>query len=204
MWLKIGILGREKFYVDYLIHYGNIVMNDTVGALKLKDEVIISKIYQLRGIQVLLDFDLSELYGVETKQLKRAVKRNLKRFPEDFMFELTKEELRNWRCQNGTSNFATMGLRIPPYAFTEHGILMIASVLNNERAIQINIQLVRIFNKLRKMIFWNKDLFIELERIKGQLVDHDGKFSMIFDYLKKIEESRLNHQKQSNRKRIGY
>jgi phage regulator Rha-like protein len=179
-------------------------MNDNESLPKLKEEIIISKIYQIRGIQVLLDFDLSELYGVETKQLKRAVKRNLKRFPEDFMFELTKEELQNWRCQIGTSNFVTMGLRIPPFAFTEHGILMIASVLNNERAIQINIQLVRIFNKLRKMVFWNKDLFMELEKIKGQLVDHDGKFGMIYDYLKKFEESRLNHQKQSTRKRIGY
>ena len=81
---------------------------------------------------------------------------------------------------------------------------MIASVLNNERAIQINIQLVRIFNKLRKMAIWNKDLFVELEKIKGQLVDHDGKFRMIYDYLEKFEESRLNQQKQLTRKRIGY
>jgi phage regulator Rha-like protein len=152
----------------------------------------------------MLDFDLSELYGVETKQLKRAVRRNRDRFPEDFMFELTKEELQNWRCHFGTSNFANMGLRIPPFAFTEHGILMIASVLNNERAIQVNIQLVRVFNKLRKIILLNKGMFEELEKIKGHLSDHDGKFRIIYDYLRKFEDARQNQQKQMTRKRIGY
>jgi len=155
-------------------------------------------------MQVMLDFDLAELYGVETKQLKRAIKRNRDRFPGDFMFELTKEELRNWRCQFGTSNFTTMGLRIPPYAFSEHGILMIASVLNNEKAIQINIQLVRIFNKLRKMVYLNREIFVELEKIKDKLSDHDGKFRSIYDYLKGLEEARQNHLKQASRRRIGY
>ena len=100
----------------------------------------------------MLDRDLAELYGVETKQLKRAVRRNIKRFPEDFMFEMSNEELENWRYQFGTSNKEKMGLRIPPFVFTEHGAIMLASVLNSNRAIRVNIQIIRIFNKMREII----------------------------------------------------
>ena len=99
----------------------------------LPDEVVLSKIYVIRGIKVMLDMDLAELYDVETKYLKRAVRRNLIRFPEDFMFELTRKELIDWRCQFGTSNRDKMGLRVPPFAFTEHGVLMLACVLNREK-----------------------------------------------------------------------
>jgi len=102
----------------------------------LPDEVIVSKIYLIRGKKVMLDRDLAELYKVETKQLKRAVRRNIERFPDDFMFELSKEELENWRYQFGTSNIEKFGLRVTPFAFTEYGLLMLASVLNSERAIQ--------------------------------------------------------------------
>jgi len=94
-------------------------MDETDNQIKVPEEVVISKIYGLRGKQVMLDFDLAELYGVPTKQLKRAVRRNIERFPSDFMFELTKEELQNWRSQFGTSNFVNMGLRIAPFAFTD-------------------------------------------------------------------------------------
>ncbi len=99
------------------------------------ESVIMGKIYLIRGVNVILDMDLASLYGVETKQLKRAVKRNIIRFPHEFMFELTTEELENWRCQFGTSNRERMGLRIKPFAFTEYGVLRLASVLNSERAI---------------------------------------------------------------------
>ncbi len=105
-------------------------MNDKIEMM-IPDEVIMSKIYLIRGRKVMLDMDLSELYGVETKQLKRAVRRNLIRFPDDFMIELTDAELKNWRSQFGTSNREKMGMRISPFAFTEHGILMLASVLNS-------------------------------------------------------------------------
>ena len=110
-------------------------MNGNVEIL-IPYEVILSKIYQFREYKVMLDMDLAEMYGVETKQLKRAVRRNLKRFPPDFMFELSQMELENLRSQFGTSNREKMGMRIPPFVFTEHGILMLASVLNSERAIQ--------------------------------------------------------------------
>jgi hypothetical protein len=111
----------------------------------LPDEVIISKIYLIRGKKVMLDRDLADLYKVDTKQLKRAVRRNVGRFPNDFMFELSKKELFDWRNQFGTSNNEKMGMRVAPFAFTEYGLLMLASVLNSDRAIQINIQIVRVF-----------------------------------------------------------
>ena len=116
----------------------------------IPDEVIMNKIYLIRGKKVMLDRDLGQLYNVETKQLKRAVRRNIRRFPEDFMFELSKEELDKWRCQFGASNKEIMGLRVSPFAFTEYGVIMLASVLNSDRAILVNIQVVRIFNKMRE------------------------------------------------------
>ena len=93
----------------------------------------------------MIDRDLAELYGIETKRLKEAVRRNITRFPEDFMFDMTKEELLNWRTQFASSDKDKIGLRHPPFVFTEHGVLMLASVLNSEQAIQINIRIVRIF-----------------------------------------------------------
>ena len=125
-------------------------------------EYISSKIYLIRFRKVMLDRDLSELYGVETKQLKRAVRRNISKFPKDFMFELTKEELENWRCQFGTSNSIKMGLRYPPMAFTEHGAIMVASVLKSQRAIDASINVVRAFVQLRELLSTHKDLAIKL------------------------------------------
>ena len=113
----------------------------------LPDEIITSKIYVIRGEKVMLDRDLAELYGVDTKYLKRQVRRNLLRFPEDFMFELTKDELQVWRSQFGTYNSDKMGLRHPPFAFTEQGVAMLSGILNSEKAIRVNIQIMRIFSK---------------------------------------------------------
>ena len=104
-------------------------------------ESITNKIYFIRDHKVMLDRDLADLYGVETRLLKRTVRRNIDRFPSDFMFELTKKELENWRCQFGTSNNIKMGLRYSPMAFTEQGVAMLSSVLNSKRAIQVNIQI---------------------------------------------------------------
>jgi len=116
-------------------------MAKRVAHIMIPDEVIMSKIYLIRGQKVMLDRDLAELYEVETKQLKRAVRRNMDRFPEDFMFVLSKEELTEWRHQFGTSNSEIMGLRVSPFAFTEHGVIMLASVLNSDRAIKVNLQM---------------------------------------------------------------
>ena len=121
-------------------------------------EHITSLIYLIRGQKVMLDRDLAKLYGVETKQLKRAVKRNSDRFPDDFMFELNKKELSDWRCQFGTSNSTKMGLRYTPMAFTEQGVAMLSSVLNSKRAIQVNIQIMRVFTRFRAMLAGHEEL----------------------------------------------
>jgi len=179
-------------------------MDKSENKILLPEEIIISKIYLIRGKKVILDRDLAEFYGVETRRLKEQVRRNIERFPEDFMIEFTKEELDDFRKQFGQTSKEIMGLRIAPFAFTEHGILMLASVLNTERAIQVNIQLVRIFNKMREMLLSHKDLFLELEKVKDQLLDHDNKFMLIFEYLKQFEEVKQQQLEQTNRKRIGF
>jgi phage regulator Rha-like protein len=158
----------------------------------------------IRGNKVMLDRDLSDLYEVETKQLKRSVRRNLSRFPEDFMFELTKEELEKWRYQFGTSNKEMMGLRVPPFAFTEHGVIMLASVLNNERAILVNIQVVRIFIKMREMLASHKEILHKLEKIEHKLADHDNQILVIFEYLKQLEQGRHKELEPKNRNPLGY
>jgi len=131
----------------------------------------------------MLDRDLSELYGVETKQLKRAVRRNIDRFPSDFMFDLTKNELENWRRQIGTSNSDKMGLRYKPMAFTEQGVAMLSSVLNCKRAIQVNIQIIRTFTKLRQVLSDNKELRKEFEELK-QITDE--RFQIVFETLDQL------------------
>lgn len=173
-------------------------------AVLLPDEVIISKIYLIRGKKVMLDRDLAELYKVETKQLKRAVRRNIERFPYDFMFELSKDELANWRYQFGTSNIQKFGLRVAPFAFTEYGLLMLASVLNSERAIQINIQIVRIFSRMRTLIESHKEILKKLEMLEKKDIELDEKVSLIFEYLKELEQTKQEETDFKQRKRIGY
>lgn len=133
--------------------------------------------------------DVAELYGVEVKQLKRQVKRNASRFPDDFMFELSKAELENWRSQFGTSNPSIkQGLRYAPYAFTENGVAQPSSVLNSERAIAVNIQIIRLFTRMREMLLTHKDLILELEKLRNSSKEHAGKIQVIFRYLKQMEK----------------
>ncbi|MDO9263066.1 MAG: ORF6N domain-containing protein, partial [Desulfosalsimonadaceae bacterium] len=146
-------------------------------------ETITGKICLIRGTRVILDRDLAELYGVETKRLKEQVRRNIARFPEDFMFELTKEELKNWRSQFATSNTVKMGLRYAPMAFTEQGVAMLSSVLNSDRAVEVNIAIMRVFVKLRHMLLENKDLQKSLEAFK-QLTDE--RFQIVFETLDQL------------------
>ena len=179
-------------------------MADKNTEISIPYEVIMSKIYLIRGRKVMLDRDLAELYGVETKQLKRAVRRNIERFPEDFMFEMTKEELENWRYQFGTSNKERMGLRVPPFLFCEHGAVMLASVLNSERAITVNIQIIRIFNKMREMLLAHKDILLQLEQIQQKLAEHDNNILLIFEYIKLLEQKKQYTTDQQKRKKIGF
>jgi phage regulator Rha-like protein len=152
--------------------------------IAIADEVVMNKIYLIRGHKVMLDRDLAELYGVETKQLKRAVKRNMDRFPEDFMFELDDQELENLRSQFGTSSWG--GVRYAPMAFTEQGVAMLSSVLNSKRAIAVNIQIIRVFTKMRQLLMAHKDILLKLEKLEGKTDKHDENFRIVFDYLKEL------------------
>ncbi|MBW8051399.1 MAG: ORF6N domain-containing protein [Cytophagales bacterium] len=172
---------------------------DNIPKVLVPNEVIASKIYLIRGQKVMLDRDLAQLYSVETKQLKRAVKRNIERFPVDFMFEFTKDEFENWRCQFGTSNSEKMGLRYPPFAFTEHGVLMLSSVLNSKRAVQMNIQIMRIYTRMREILLSNKDLLLKVERLEQKFGSHDRAINVIFEHLKKL----IQHEEKP-RKQIGF
>jgi len=170
----------------------------------IPDEVIMSRIYLIRGMKVMLDMDLAELYGVETKHLKRAVRRNIKRFPPDFMFELSETELLNWRRQFGTSNREKMGIRIPPFVFTEHGVLMLASVLNSERAIQANIQIVRIFARMREMLANHKEFAEKFREVEMRLTNHEEKILLISEYLRQLEQDKKQQDEQAQRNKIGF
>lgn len=145
-------------------------------------EVIASKIYLFRGLKVMLDRDLAQLYGVETKQLKRAVKRNVERFPSDFMFELSAEEQDSLRCQTGTLKRGAHAKYLS-FAFTEQGVAMLSSVLNSNRAIQVNIQIMRVFTRFRQILLGNKDLKRELEELK-QLTEE--RFRVVFETLDQL------------------
>jgi hypothetical protein len=147
-------------------------------------EVIVTRILFLRGEKVLLDRDLAELYGVETKQLKRAVRRNIKRFPEDFMFELNKEEWENLKCHFDTSSWG--GTRYAPMAFTEQGVAMLSSVLNSERAIEVNIAIMRAFVQLRNMIASNEELARKLKELEKRLEKHDEDIGLIFEAIHQL------------------
>lgn len=167
--------------------------------IAIPDEVVISKIYLIRNHKVMLDIDLAELYQVETGRLNEQVKRNADRFPEDFMFQLTNEEWESLRSQFAISKKGRGGRRYAPFAFTEHGVLMLSSVLNSERAIQVNIQIMRIYSKLKGMIMDHKDILLKLEKLEGKVSKHDENFKVVFDYLREL----LNPKTEQLRK-IGF
>ena len=135
-------------------------MTKKIELVTLSDEFVINKIYIIREQKVILDRDWAKLFNVDTKRLKEAVKRNISRLPEDFMFEMNREELENWRSQIATSKSDKQGLRYSPFCFTEQGVAMLSSVLNSETAIRMSIQIIRVFIKMREMIMTNKDILL--------------------------------------------
>lgn len=147
-------------------------------------EIIRDRIHVIRGINILLDHDLAAIYQVETKQLKRQVKRNIERFPEDFMFELTKEETENLRCQNGTSSWG--GTRYASMAFTEQGVAMLSSVLSSPTAIQVNIQIIRVFTHLRKLAQDHETLVRKINLLELRLDDHDEQLVEMLQAVKQL------------------
>jgi len=172
-------------------------------------ELIGQRIYLLRGQKAMLDSDLAELYRVETKALNRAVKRNPTRFPADFMFQVTDYEAESLRCQNGTSNENRGGRRYLPYAFTEHGVAMLSSVLNSERAVQMNILIVRAFVKLREVLATHRELARKMERLEHTQKDHSAVLSIVVkdvqDLERKVKRGFKNLRIPTRRKpRIGF
>ena len=164
-------------------------------------ERLVRQIYLVRGLKVMLDRDLAELYGVTTGNLNLAVRRNIDRFPEDFMFQLTKEELNNWRLQIATSNSAAkMGLRRRPYAFTEQGVAMLSSVLHSERAVQMNILIVRAFVKLREMLATHKDLAERMEKIEAAQERHTSVIELLAEEIDGMKEL----PPEAEKTRIGF
>jgi hypothetical protein len=167
--------------------------------MAIPDEVVISKIYMIRNNNVMLDIDLAELYQVETGKLNEQVKRNVDRFPSDFMFQLTNKEWESLRSQFAISKKGRGGRRYAPFVFTEHGVLMLSSVLNSKRAIRVNIQIMRIYAKLKGMLLTHKDILLKLEKLERKTNKHGENFKVVFDYLKEL----LNPRTKPMRK-IGF
>jgi hypothetical protein len=170
----------------------------------LKEDAIVNRIYLIRGMKVMLDRDLAEMYGIETRVLNQAVKRNLKRFPVDFMFQLTNEEFSNLKSQIVISSWG--GRRKPPLAFTEQGVAMLSSVLHSDVAIAVNIEIIRVFTKMREMLSNNKDLVLKIEQLEKNMLEQNNQVSQntadiqtVFQALKA-----LLHQKSEPRPRIGF
>ena len=169
--------------------------------LQIPDEIVMNKIYVIRNQKAMLDRDLAELYGVETKQLKRQVNRNAIRFPEDFMFELTETEFESLRCQIGTSKIGRGGVRYTPMVFTEQGVAMLSSVLNSEKAISVNIQIIRIFTRIRQMLSDNTELRLGIEELRKKTDNNTKNIEVVFQYLDELLDKKEN---EKPRTQIGY
>ncbi len=166
--------------------------------IEIPIERIEESIFLIRRHKVMLDRDLARLYGVDTKVLNQSVKRNIKRFPDDFMFQLSAEEFKNWRSQIVTSNKEKMGLRRRPYAFTEQGVAMLSSVLNSDRAIEVNIEIMRAFVRLRKMLESHKELAQKIEKLEKK---YDEQFRIVFDAIRALM---TQPEPKKKKKEIGF
>ena len=161
-----------------------------------------SKIHEIRGYRVILDFAIAELYGIETKRLKEAVRRNSNRFPNDFMFELSENEFNELlRTQIASSNKGRGGIRYRPFAFTEQGVAMLSSVLNTERAIEVNISIVRAFIMIRQMALENSEILEKLGMMENK---YDRQFSDVYEALNFLLSKEKLQIEQKERKKIGY
>jgi len=171
--------------------------------LMLPDEIIINKIFLIRGERVMIDNDLAELYGVPTKRLNEQVKRNIKRFPKHFMFELTKEEKDELvaNCDHLRKLKHSSSL---PSVFTHYGVLQAANVLNSERAVLMGNRIIEIFVRMHEVLATHKEILQKLEQLTKNDTEQDKKIMLIFEYLKQFEQSKQQQLEQTNRKRIGF
>lgn len=172
----------------------------------IPDETIIRKIYNLRSQKVLLDVDLALLYGIETKRLKEAVRRNIDRFPPDFMFELNEKEYRSLRTQFATSNRG--GTRYMPFAFTEQGVAMLSGVINSLKAIEMNIAIMRAFVETRKLLHSNKKIAEQIQQLFDRIGEHDVQLGAIYDALENLMDEKTEEKVKKigweERERIGF
>lgn len=166
------------------------------------EQKILNRIYVVRGEKVMLDQDLAEMYGVETKQLKRQVKRNTERFPKDFMFELTAKEFENLRSQIGTSSWG--GTRYMPMAFTEQGVAMLSSILNSKTAIEVNIRIIRVFTKMREYALTHKEILMQLGKLEKEVKGNSKDIENIFMVLRELIEKQSTPPPPPKRNTIGY
>ncbi len=173
-------------------------MSKAKNKISLVDEIIINKIYYIRKQKIMLDRGLAELYGVEAIRLREQVKRNLDRFPSHFMFRLSAKEVEAMVSQNAIPSKQQLGGFLP-YAFTEHGVLMVASVLKSKQALDVSIKVIEIFVKMRAMLSTNKDILLQMQKVEKKLTAHDEDIKLIFEALKQL----LNPP-QEPRKRIGF
>jgi len=170
----------------------------------IQEAAVAKRIYEIRGKRVMLSGDLAELYEVETKVLNQQVKRNSSRFPDRYMFKLTLEEYREaLRSQNVTLKRGQHS-KYPPYAFTEHGVLMLSSILKSERAEQVNIVIIDTFIKLRELMSTHKELLNKMKEIQHHISSHDHQIVVLFEHVKRLLEEKESQENQSSRKRIGY
>lgn len=187
-----------------LINYHKHLMKERNGnKLIVPDEGIINKIYLVRGKKVMLDRDLSVLYKVKTIRLREQVKRNIERFPENFMFQLNEEETNFMVSQNAIPSKKHLGGHLP-FVFTEHGVLMLANVLRSERAMRMSIRIIEVFVQVREMLFAHKDILLMVEKIEHKLSAHDEKIMLIFEYIKQLEKAKQQDDVQSKRKLHSY
>ncbi len=176
-----NILAKKKF-------------NTVKSASFVPAEIIRGKIFLIRGQKVMLDKDLAGLYDVETGNLNKAVKRNIERFPEDFMFQLTSEETTSSSFQFGSLKRG-QNLKYRPYVFTEQGVAMLSSVLKSKRAIQVNVQIMRVFVRLKELMISHKDLARKIEELERKYKDHDKKFVLIFEAIRRLLEKPMELEK---------
>jgi len=169
----------------------------------IPEAVIMSKIFIIRDRKVMLDMDLAELYGVTTKRLNEQVKRNRKRFPEDFMFQLLEQEKEEVVAICDHLDRLRFSPYLP-YVFTEHGAVMLASVLNSDRAIKVNIQVIRVFVKLRHLLESHKEILNKLDELSNKDIEQEKQIMLIFEYLKQLEQSKQEELDFRAKRKIGF
>ena len=180
------------------------VIDEEGKIISMQLQLIQNRIYEIRGEKIMLDFDLAELYDVETRVFNQAVKRNIDSFPKDFMFRLTSEEWKENSSQNVMSSIKHRGAKYLPYAFTEHGVAMLSSILKSDTARTMNIAIIRAFIALRKLALQKNDLMELLHGLKDRIDEHDVQLKNIYDSIENLLDEKTDHKNWKERERIGF